>query len=284
MYIDRKQKDLAGRPGVLEIHTIHKCQDAIQSLRAHVSKRVDASYPPATHGTEKGGLLPGLADLLKTDDQLTENPTNESGFEFKQSTMHDNARSLETLFDGVRPSLVVAERETAGTLKPEEEVLSSLDKVLDMPIPMGKEFEDQWNSQYLPRIFPWALNYDCGGADYPGLFEDWEQINVDDRQTKLIKGVCERWRRRHKEAKLLPHDYAKMLSTRPEMQVAGDWTLVPAARNLCWRYSVLHSAFMVCKQKVSPGKDSTQNLEELVEGARRIFKRIAANTVVIQGE
>ena len=42
-----------------------------------------------------------------------------------------------------------------------------------------------------------------------------------------------------------------MLATRPEMQVAGDWMLVPAARNLHWRYEVLHSAFMVCKQKVT---------------------------------
>ena len=57
--------------------------------------------------------------------------------------------------------------------------------------------------------------------------------------------------------------------------------VVPAARNLHWRYQVLHSAFMVCKQKVAPGESLTQNLHELVEATRRIWQRIASNIVVI---
>ena len=52
------------------------------------------------------------------------------------------------------------------------------------------------------------------------------------------------------EAVLLPGDHAAMLSTRAEAQVAGDWMVVPVARNLHWRYAVLHSAFVCCKQKV----------------------------------
>ncbi len=37
-------------------------------------------------------------------------------------------------------------------------------------------FEDQFISKYLPRILHWALNYDCGGAEYPDLFANWDEL------------------------------------------------------------------------------------------------------------
>ena len=58
------------------------------------------------------------------------------------------------------------------------------------------------------------------------------------------------------EAPLLPGDFAAMLATRAETQLGGDFMLVPAARNLHWRYEVLHAAFMVRKQEVAPGGDT----------------------------
>ena len=82
----------------------------------------------------------------------------------------------------------------------------------------------------------------------------------------------------------MPGEYAQMLATRPELQVATDWMLVPAARNLHWRYEVLHSAFMTCKQKVAPGESLQQNLDELIAAARKIWERIAKNTVIINGK
>ena len=66
------------------------------------------------------------------------------------------------------------------------------------------------------------------------------------------------------------------------MQVAGDWMLVPSARNLHWRYAVLCSAFVVCKQSVAPGESMHQNLERLMSATERIWKKVADNTVIIQ--
>ena len=74
-----------------------------------------------------------------------------------------------------------------------------------------------------------------------------------------------------------------MLARRPEVQVAADWVLVPAARNLHWRYEVLHSAFMTCKQKVAPGESMEQNLDELIGAVRKIWECISKNTVKING-
>ena len=145
---------------------------------------------------------------------------------------------------------------------------------------MSREFEDQFVSKYLLRVFPWALNYDCGGAEYPNLFANWEAV-CESQEQLLAQGIQQRWRKIASEAVLLPGEHANMLSMRPEMQIAGDWMVVPGARNLHWRYAVLHSASMVCKQKVAPGESLNQNLEELIQATKKIWQRIHANTVVI---
>ena len=58
--------------------------------------------------------------------------------------------------------------------------------------------------------------------------------------------------------------------------------LVPATRNLHWRYTVLQSAFMMSKQKIAPGESMAENLELLIEGLENIWKKIGNNTAVIQ--
>ena len=77
---------------------------------------------------------------------------------------------------------------------------------------------------------------------------------MENQEDLLSAGIKQRWRKIADEAVLAPGDYACILATRSEMQVAGDWMLLPAARNLHWRYAVLRSAFPVCQQKVSPGE------------------------------
>ena len=147
------------------------------------------------------------------------------------------------------------------------------DQVNVVDISVCNTFEHQFTSQYFPRVFPWALNYDCGGADYPELFADWawlEKAVAERGGEDAVGRLQERWRRIQGEAALLPGDYARMLACRPEMQIAGDWMCVPAARNLHWRYAVLHSAFIVCKQKVAPGETMHQNLDKLMDSLQRI--------------
>ena len=100
----------------------------------------------------------------------------------------------------------------------------------------------------------------------------------------LAAGIQHRWRKIAGEAVLLPAEHAQLLATRPEMQIAGDWMVVPAARNLYWRYEVLHSAFMVCKQKVAPGESLTRNLHDLVEATKSIWQRISTNSVLINDQ
>ena len=66
------------------------------------------------------------------------------------------------------------------------------------------------------------------------------------------------------------------------MQVAGDWMLAPSARQLDWRYTALHAAFVTCKQRITPGESLNENLNELISATGEIWKRIQAKTVAIK--
>ena len=70
---------------------------------------------------------------------------------------------------------------------------------------MSNKFEEQYISKYMPRIFPWALNYDCGGPEFPGLFENWTEMIADQEQL-LQRGIKQRWRKMAGEAALVPGD------------------------------------------------------------------------------
>ena len=282
MYIDRHIADLGQRPGVLKIHGSMRQGTVKASLVEHVNRRVALYYPPEEYDTDKGKVPPEIIEKATAQETAATQHTRESAFDFKQSTMHDVPQGEAKLFDNVRPSIVVDEGSSANTLHPEVVAEHALKSISNLTIRMSTKFENQFVSKYTPRIFPWALNYDCGGAEYPRLFTDWSEVLRGEHDC-VASSIQERWRKVNDEAPLLPGDYAAMLATRAETQLAGDWMVVPAARNLHWRYAVLHSAFLVCKQKVSPGESLNQNLEDLVEATKRIWQRMAANSVLIGG-
>ena len=153
MYIDRKECDLAGRPGVLKIHAIERCTSIAESLKSHVSKRVDALYPASVHVTESGALLPGLEELVRSQLAAAATTSSESAFDMKQSTMHDSSRSAQDLFTHVRPSIVCDEGESAGTFAPEVVAEHAMKNVLNLTVRMSNEFEEQFVSKTYVESF-----------------------------------------------------------------------------------------------------------------------------------
>ena len=138
---------------------------------------------------------------------------------------------------------------------------------------MSNIFEKQFVTEYLPRIFPWSLQYDCGGPEYPDFFTDW-QTQHEENTEESSPNIPKRWRRKNEEAVLLPGQYSRMLATRAECHIGADWMLVPAARNLHWRYQVLTSAFLTCKQKIGMTSSPEENLIELITATQKIFERM----------
>ena len=79
----------------------------------------------------------------------------------KQSTMHDSAQSAEQVFEHVRPTIVTDEGESVDTYAPEVVLEQGMGNIGNMDVRMSNEFEDQYVTKYLPRIFPWTLSYSC---------------------------------------------------------------------------------------------------------------------------
>ena len=257
IYIERHVADLADRPGVLRIHEYMRQATVEASLKAHVDQRVVENYPSSEYDTPSGQIPPEILAMAQEQQKNESSRREESAFDLKQTAMPDVQESETDIFSGKRPSLTTDEGSTANMLHDDVIAEYALKSVSALTVKMSNTFENQFVAKYTPRIFPWALNYDCGGAEYPDLFTDWDELLRSEEEC-VANSVQQRWRRLADEAPLFPGDYAAMLSTRPETQVAGDWMLVPAARNLHWRYAVLHSAFIMCKQKVSPGESLLQ--------------------------
>ena len=191
------------------IHSLENCRTVAESLKSHTEKRIDALYPKEEHGRQEGAVLPGLVEMLRAQESTTSH--RDSAFDDKQSTTHDNARSHEDLFVHTRPSIVLDEGEAHDTFAPEVVADRAMSDILDLTAQMSTVFEDQFVSKYMPRVFPWALNYDCGGAEYPKLFANWEDL-ADNQDKLLAEGIQQRWRKIADEAVLVPGEYAKMLA------------------------------------------------------------------------
>ena len=282
LYIERHIADLGEREGVLKIHAYMQKETVEASLKKHVDTRVAACYPPGEYDTAEGAVPPEISRMAAASDSQNSGKTPESSFDMKQSTMHDTPEATARLFDHMRPSIVLDEGTAEDTLHPEVVADHTLQSISNLTIRMSSKFENQFVSKYTSRIFPWALNYDCGGAEYPNLFMDWEE-SLRGEQGCVAASIQTRWRRLQNEAPLLPGDYAAMLATRAETQLGGDFMLVPAARNLHWRYEVLNSCFLLCKQKVAPGATLNQNLVDLIEATTKKWHRIASNSVQVNG-
>ena len=288
LYIENHMEELLKKNSVLRLLSARGGQ-VREDLKNHIEIRVNAEYPAAMHGGNEGAVPAKLQRILEEASKPVQNshavlasskPVLSSShtlgaslFDQKQATGHDIApTNVADLFTGVRPSIVVGEATTKGAVAEEVIVEQAFNKVTGMVVPMGQKFEPQFVASYVPRSAPWALNYSCGGADHPGLFTDWDAPQASDPETRT--GSAKPWRRNNQEALLLPGPYAQMLATRPEIQVAADWMLVPSARNLHWRYQVLHSAFIVCKQRLGAEDDKRENLKQLLAATKKILSLI----------
>ena len=218
---------------------------------------MDEAYPSAEFGTPEGAVPEAIKRTL-AHGHCSDTSKEPTAFDMKQSAMPDTPTTEEArVFEGLRPTFVVDEGATSNTFSQETLLQATAPKIANLDVTMSNEFQDQFISQYSARIFPWALNYDCGGADYPDLFANWQELEQS-LGNEAVSHLKSRWRRLEASAPLLPGPYAKMLASRAELQIAGDWMVVPAARNLHWRYTVLQSAFMISKQKIIPGESMWQ--------------------------
>ena len=209
----------------------------------------------------------------------------ETAFENKQPTMPDaESTDINEIFRSVRPNLVVDEASVDNALPQSLQTEFALSQVAGTTIEMSNKFVDQFVSRYLSSILPWSLNYACGGPEYPELFnlQAWSDMENGITEAEQL-GIATRWRRLQTAPAVTPGLHAQHLATRSEAQLASDWMVIPAARNLHWRYSVLHKAFVTCKEKLAAGESLSVNLQQLVDASTSLLQRLHKGSVKIHG-
>ena len=115
------------------------------------------------------------------------------------------------------------------------------------------------------------MKYPVGGADFPEF-------------GKSLEEVPERWRRGDGAAILTPQRNAKNLARRVEMQVANDWNLVPAARNISVRHSALEGAYASCTMRTPKDEPLAATATKLMAAIVNIYRSLHRGTVKVQGQ
>ena len=69
-----------------------------------------------------------------------------------------------------------------------------------------------------------------------------------------------------------------------ELQIAGDWSLVPSAHNLTMRYHALKYSYLTCHMQLSAETPLAANASKLIEAADMLFKRLHAGTFTAHGK
>ena len=69
----------------------------------------------------------------------------------------------------MRPTLVIGEGTTEDEIDRDTMAEYALRAVGEMEVELSDQFEDQFVSPYLARVFPWASRFHYGGPEYPNL-------------------------------------------------------------------------------------------------------------------
>ena len=162
LYLERHLSDLEGNPGARQL------KERLRALEDRLADRMNAIYPAAVYNNEEGALSDALRQ--RVEESLARWKTRAAptpGIELKNQTMADAPRDINELFEDVRPVGVMAERDSSVLTEYSDQVKMALQKHSNLDVQVGTKFEDQFVGPYLSKIFPWALNYETGGPEYP---------------------------------------------------------------------------------------------------------------------
>ena len=141
MYLENRHEDLDGKAAAILL------KDRIAKLRVHV----DAHYPQEVYGGS-GGLSPELVAAVSASIARWKKRRVDSLIEDKNAVMPDAAKSLDTIFENVRPVAVLHERNMSGLANEEDQLAMVLKGQAMLSIKTGNQLEAQFLPQYPARM------------------------------------------------------------------------------------------------------------------------------------
>ena len=114
LYIENHMPDLLRHPGARKIHANMQAlsvaeMSVAESVRKHVSNRVEKFYPESVFAMPDGAVPEILRNMVKEQEENSKEKGLEmSAFNLKQATMADaTSTSYHDLFSTIRPAMVV---------------------------------------------------------------------------------------------------------------------------------------------------------------------------------
>ena len=239
---------------------------SLEAIKERYAALVRMRYPitqeeAATPEAERAGIVP----LAVYNAIERRKPSGDRRLENKHATPADVTAAHGPVFKHVRP---VSCTPSAGQRRQKsigDERACALQRPENVVYQTDIKMMDQWNRGYPAAAWPFAFNFQCGGPDYPRGHAN----KVPASRARALPLVAD------KEASL-PQPvnvgaWVAGVSRRVEAQIRGDWTLIPALRNIWFRFSAVSSHLIAGTYK-SKEETNDEFAERLVAAVQKLSR------------
>ena len=187
--------------------------------------------------------------MEKSDDGATD----------KAATPAERLRSKKEFqrhMDRTRPQLMFLQRDSDAGKEIEASHTSALARISTMSVRTGSNLLDQFQGEYIPRVFNLTLPWHVGGPDLVGR---------------------PRFRRSSKDAPALTLDaFTQMLPSRVESQIRWDWDLVPATWSLWFATKVNLGVSLSINRVLKAGEAEERNENAIGAATAKLYDLLSA--------
>ena len=217
-------------------HPSFRCNESVVDLKARYKALVGERYPltaveAALPEVDRKGIVPP-AVLAAVRRRAS---THARPSENKHATPADAPSLAEDFLQHTRPVICTPSAGSRRQKTVEEERTYALSTPGTVAFQTDVEMIDQWNREYPSAAWPFAFSFPCGGPDYP---RGHKRVYTTQRaRGPLLENE-------NNDLTPKPVDLSTWvagIARRVEAQIRGDWTLIPALRNLWFRFSAVTS-------------------------------------------
>ena len=220
-------------------------------IKKAYEEMVEKLYPTPTDPEDAIFGVPPKEVLEVYDESVTARQ-RQSPLHEKNATPPAGAMCTDTVFDTVQPQMVVPERHADAGTTTAEIGHAALSRFNDLQVQTGNKFMPQFRPQYLQEVMPFDFKHVTGGPEF----------SKEDRL-------------RHDDAPFVDlFDYTSGLPRRIERHMRSSWVVVPALRNLCFRYNVLNATSIAYKHDVSEANSLEDHGKELCAAASELYHHL----------
>ena len=220
-------------------HPDYQCKRMMADLKENTAQMTSGDHAE---------IPAGLVDLL--DAEAEAQPLIGTDKAAIPAERHFDTQNLQRDLERSRPLILVPQRESDAFKKVELSRIGAFGKHADLELRVGSNLEPQFNTLYIPRVYPMVFPFVVGGPDFP-------------------QGP--RPRRDASAPRLCLSEFTAIMSARPEYQIRGDWEFCPGLWSLNFASRVNRGVSFGITRAVQKNDKSFSSGAEVRRAAARIY-------------